>query len=313
MRHVSVLLNESLDGLLTNSDGWYVDGTAGAGGHAFALLSRLGEKGRLLALDQDETAISLTASRLAPFGDRAVVMRANFSELAEVIQKLNIHSVCGVLLDLGVSSMQLDCSERGFSFMQNGPLDMRMDQRNSWTAAAAIRELTEEDLARVLRQYGEEPRARVIAREIARELRQEGPDALQTTDQLSRLVGRVKRRTGRTHPATQTFQALRILVNRELEALEQGLQAAFDLLVPGGRLAVITFHSLEDRIVKQFMVAHEGRMESLAKGGQRWAGELPRGRRINKKPIVPSAKEMEENPRGRSAKLRILERWQENG
>lgn len=311
--HTPVLLEESLKGLLTGTAGWYVDGTAGAGGHSFELLSRLGADGRLLALDQDAMAIDLVRERLKPFGDRARIGQSNFSQLKAVAEAEGIESVQGVLLDLGVSSMQLDRAERGFSFMHPGPLDMRMDARLAMTAADVLRFLPEKELATVLWRYGEESAARRIAAAVTEELRRGGDAALRTTDALADLVVRVKGRKGRIHPATQTFQALRIYVNGELDVLEEGLEAALNLLAPGGRLAVITFHSLEDRMVKKFMVAHEGRMEALARGGSRWAGELPRGRRVTRKPIVPSETECDGNPRARSAKLRILERLVDDG
>lgn len=307
MVHVPVLLEETVARLATSPGGWYVDGTAGAGGHAAALLAAAGLDARLLALDRDAEAVALARAALAPFAGRAIVERANFSEMAEVAARHGIRGVKGILLDLGVSSMQLDVPERGFSFAGEGPLDMRMDSRQELTAAALLNRLAPEELADVLRRYGEEPMARRIARAVAAALARGEP--LETTAQLAELVSKAKGgRRGRTHPATQTFQALRIAVNGELAALEKALPAALDLLAPGGRLAVISFHSLEDRMVKQFMAAHEGRMESLAKGGSRWSGQLPRARRVVRKPIGPSEEEVARNPRSRSAKLRVLER-----
>ena len=307
MVHVPVLLEETVSRLVTEPGGWYVDGTAGAGGHASALLAAAGLDAHLLALDCDGEALELARAALQPFGDRAIVERANFSELAEVAARHGIGSVRGVLLDIGVSSMQLDRAERGFSFMRDNPLDMRMDDRRELTAAALLQRLSPEELADVLRRYGEEPMARRIAKFVAAALARGEP--LETTAQLAELVSRAKGgRRGRTHPATQTFQALRIAVNGELAALEAALPAALDLLAPGGRLAVISFHSLEDRMVKQFMVAHEGRVEALAKGGTRWVGQLPRARRVDRKALAAGAEETARNPRARSAKLRVLER-----
>ena len=307
MVHVPVLLEETVSWLATDPGGWYIDGTAGAGGHAAAILAAAGLDARLLALDRDAEALALARAALAPFAGRAILERANFSEMAEVAARHGIRGVKGILLDLGVSSMQLDVPSRGFSFMSAGPLDMRMDSRQELTAAALLKRLSPEELAAVLREYGEEPMARRIARAVAEALARNEP--LETTAQLAELVSRAKGgRRGRTHPATQTFQALRIAVNGELAALEKALPAALDLLAPGGRLAVISFHSLEDRRVKQFMAAHEGRMESLAKGGSRWSGQWPRARRMARKPIGPSEEEMARNPRSRSAKLRVLER-----
>ena len=307
MVHVPVLLEETVARLVTEPGGWYVDGTAGAGGHAAAILAAAGLDARLLALDRDGEALALAKDALAPFGERAVLQRANFSELAEVAARCGIRAARGVLLDLGVSSMQLDRAERGFSFMRDSPLDMRMDDRQELTAAGLLRRLSPEQLADVLWRYGEERMARRIAKAVAAAQARGAP--LETTAQLAELVSQAKGgRRGRTHPATQTFQALRIAVNGELAALEAALPAALGLLAPGGRLAVISFHSLEDRMVKQFMAAHEGRMESLAKGGARWIGQMPRAQRVTRKAVVATEAEMERNPRARSAKLRVLER-----
>lgn len=307
MLHVPVLLAETVSRLVTEPGGWYVDGTVGAGGHAAALLAAAGLDARLLALDRDAEALALARDALAPFGDRVILERANFAELAAVAARHGIRNVRGILLDLGVSSMQLDRPERGFSFLREGPLDMRMDDRQDLTAAHLLRRLSPDELAVVLRRYGEEPMAKRIARHVAAALARGEPPA--TTAQLAELVARAKGgRRGRTHPATQTFQALRIAVNGELEAVAAALPAALDLLAPGGRLAVISFHSLEDRLVKQFMAAHEGRMEALAKGGSRWVGRLPRARRITRKAVAPAPDETAQNPRARTAKLRVLER-----
>ena len=309
MVHVPVLLEETVSNLVTEPGGWYVDATAGAGGHAAAILAAAGLDARLLALDRDGEALELARAALAPFGDRAVLERANFSELADVAARHGVRGVRGVLLDLGVSSMQLDRPERGFSFQRDNPLDMRMDDRQELTAALLLKRLPEAELADVLWRYGEERMSRRIAKAVAQE-RARGA-APETTAQLAELVSNAKGgRRGHAHPATQTFQALRIAVNGELAALETVLPAALDLLAPGGRLAVISFHSLEDRMVKQFMAAHEGRMESLAKGGSRWSGQLPRARRVVRKAVVAGADETERNPRARSAKLRVLERME---
>ncbi len=307
MVHVPVLLEETVSRLVTEPGGWYLDATAGAGGHAAALLAAAGLDARLLALDRDGDALELARAALAPFGARAVLERANFAEMAGVAARHGLAGFRGILLDLGVSSMQFDRGGRGFSFREDAPLDMRMDDRQELTAAGLLKQLAPEELADVLRRYGEEPMARRIARAVGDEQAKGRP--IETTAQLAELVSRVKGgRHGRLHPATQTFQALRMAVNGELEALERALPAALDLLAPGGRLAVISFHSLEDRMVKQFMTAHEGRMESLAKGGARWVGQLPRGRRVVRRPVTASEEEVQRNPRARSAKLRVLER-----
>ncbi len=307
MVHVPVLLEETVAHLVTGPGGWYLDATAGAGGHASALLAAAGLDTRLLAMDRDGEALELARSALAPFGDRVILERANFADLTEVAARHGLRGFRGILLDLGVSSMQLDRPERGFSFRGEAPLDMRMDDRQALTAAELLRRLSPGELESVLRRYGEESMARRIAKAVA-EVQARG-EPLETTAQLAALVERAKGgRRGRIHPATQTFQALRIAVNGELEALEKALPSALSLLATGGRLAVISFHSLEDRLVKQFMVAHEGRMESLARGGRRWVGEVPRGRRVVRKPVTPAEAEVQRNPRARTAKLRILER-----
>ena len=307
MVHMPVLLEETVTRLVTEPGGWYVDGTVGAGGHAAAVLAAAGLDANLLALDRDGQALELARDALEPFGDRVVLERANFSELAEVAARHGVRAVRGVLLDLGVSSLQLDRAERGFSFLHDSPLDMRMDDRQDLTAAQLLARLSPNELANLLRRYGEEPAARRIARAVA-EARARG-ELPETTAQLAELVARVKgTRRGRIHPATQAFQALRIAVNGELAALEAGLPPALELLAPGGRLAVISFHSLEDRIVKRFMADHVGRMESLAKGGERWAGRLPRARRVTRKAVGATEEEIAANPRARSAKLRVIER-----
>lgn len=307
MLHVPVLLEETVARLVTEPGGWYVDGTAGAGGHASAVLAAAGLDAHMLALDRDGDALELTRAALSPFGDRVIVERANFSEMAEVVARHGIRDIRGILLDLGVSSMQLDRAERGFSFMRDSPLDMRMDDRQELTAAALLKQLSPVELADILWRYGEESMSRRIAKTIAGALARGAP--IETTAQLAELVSQAKGgRRGRTHPATQTFQALRIAVNGELAALESILPTALNLLAPGGRLAVISFHSLEDRVVKQFMTSHEGRMESLAKGGSRWIGQLPRGRRVTRKAVTATEEELARNPRARTAKLRVLER-----
>ena len=311
--HIPVLLQETVSRLVkAGRGGWYVDGTAGAGGHSEAILEAAGPDGRLLALDRDAEAVELAGRRLERFGDRAKVVRASFAEMGEVARELGIGPVEGVLLDLGVSSMQLDRAERGFSFMRDGPLDMRMDGRQGETAATLLARLPEAELAALLREYGEEPQARRVARAIV-DAREAGR-LPETTAGLAELVSRAKGgRRGHAHPATQTFQALRIAVNGELDALDKALPVAWDLLAPGGRLAVISFHSLEDRRVKRFMAAHEGRMESLAKGGARWCGTLPRGRRTERRAVVPGEEETARNPRARTAKLRTMERVEQDG
>jgi 16S rRNA (cytosine1402-N4)-methyltransferase len=307
MVHVPVLLEEVVGALVASPGGTYLDATAGAGGHASALLAAAGRDARLLAMDRDGEALELARAALAPFGERANLERANFAQMAEVAARRGLAGFRGILMDLGVSSMQLDRPQRGFSFRADAPLDMRMDDREDVTAAELLKRLDERELETILRRYGEEPMARRVATALAGAVARGEP--LETTGQLAERVAAAKGgRRGRIHPATLTFQALRMAVNRELESLETALPAALDLLAPGGRLAVISFHSLEDRMVKQFMVAHEGRMESLAKGGSRWVGRRPRARRVGRKPVCPTQAEIERNPRARTAKLRVLER-----
>jgi 16S rRNA (cytosine1402-N4)-methyltransferase len=309
--HQSVLYQETLAGLAVTPTGSYIDGTVGAGGHAHGILTASAPNGRLLGLDQDPTALALAGERLAPFGARAVLVHANFAAMGEVAPRYGFLAVAGVLLDLGVSSMQLDTPERGFSFMSEAPLDMRMDPTGAQpTAADLVNTLPEGDLADVIYQYGEERNSRRIARRIAAE-RQVAP--IETTSRLAAIVlaavgGRPAGPRGRIHPATQTFQALRIAVNRELEILPGALETAIGLLQPGGRLAVIAFHSLEDRIVKQLF-------QREAKGcicPPEWpvcqCGRTPTVRMISKGAIQATEAEIQANPRARSARLRIVER-----
>lgn len=271
------------------------------------VLEAAGPESRLLGLDRDGRALEAAGERLAGYGDRVRLERANFRDMGRVAAELGIGAFRGILLDLGVSSMQLDEGERGFSFREEAPLDMRMDRRGGRTAREVLEEEGEEELARIFRTWGEEPMARRVARAIA-EARAAGR-LPETTTALAELVERAKGgRRGKIHPATQVFQALRIAVNDELGALEEALPAALGLLEKGGRLAVISFHSLEDRMVKRFMAAHEGREEGLMGGGVRWAGVEPRVKRIPRKAVQAGEAEVARNPRSRSAKLRVAER-----
>jgi 16S rRNA (cytosine1402-N4)-methyltransferase len=303
--HQPVLVAEVLKGLALTGDGWYVDATYGRGGHSTEILARLGAEGRLLALDKDPEAVADGRRRFANDA-RFTIVHAGFEHLRAVAASwLGERQARGVLFDLGVSSPQLDVAERGFSFAQDGPLDMRMNTTAGKTAAAWLAEAGQADLARVLKTYGEEPRAAAVAQAIVRE-RALRPIA--TTKQLADLVARVvPRGRGRIHPATRVFQALRIAVNRELEALEAGLQASVEILADGGRMAVISFHSLEDRIVKRFMARE-------ARGDPRYAGlpEMPAEARprlaLVGRLIRPGAEEVARNPRARSARLRVAAR-----
>jgi 16S rRNA (cytosine1402-N4)-methyltransferase len=304
--HQAVLLAEVMQWLAPRAGGVYVDGTLGGGGHARAILEAAGSTGRLLALDQDSTALDRARQAMGECVSRCTFVHASFADLEQVASANGVAGVDGVLLDIGISSDQLDNAERGFSFMKEGPLDMRMNRSERPTAADLVNTLTEYELTDVLRRYGEEPRARAIARRIVanRDVR-----AFSRTSELADLVMKVYGgRRGRIHPATLTFQALRIVVNGELKALEAGLAAGLNLLVPGGRMVVISFHSLEDRIVKHFFADHQGRWESLAEGGRKWTGVQPQVDVLTRKPVMASDDESEQNPRARSAKLRAVER-----
>ncbi|HMP76055.1 MAG TPA: 16S rRNA (cytosine(1402)-N(4))-methyltransferase RsmH [Kiritimatiellia bacterium] len=303
--HESVLVEEVLAGLAVKPGGAYIDGTLGGGGHAEAILERIGPGGRLLGIDRDPVALALARERLRGFPN-AVVLRGNFSEMSALAPAAGFANVDGVLLDIGVSSMQLDTPSRGFSFQHDAALDMRMDPDLPRSAADWVNETPEADLADVLWRYGEERASRRIARFIV-EARTRAP--IRTTGELADLVARAKGGPrGRIHPATQTFQALRVAVNDELGALERGLEAAMNLLGTGGRLAVIAFHSLEDRIVKQRLAAHVGRRESLEAGGERWIVTPPRAAWVVKSPAMAGEEEVKRNPRARSARLRVVER-----
>lgn len=303
--HEPVLFEEVLAGLAVKPGGHYIDGTLGGGGHARAVLERAGPKGRLLGIDRDPHALALATKRLADFPN-ATLVRGKFSDMKALAQQHGFDAVDGVLLDIGVSSMQLDSPERGFSFQADAALDMRMDPDLQRSAADWINQTSESDLADVLWRYGEERASRRIARFVV-EARQRAP--IRTTGELAALVARAKGGPrGRIHPATQTFQALRIAVNDELGELEQGLEAALELLKTGGRLAAISFHSLEDRVAKQRMAAHVGRRESLEAGGEHWIVSPPRVKWIVKTPAMAGEEELKRNPRSRSARLRVVER-----
>jgi 16S rRNA (cytosine1402-N4)-methyltransferase len=295
-KHVSVLLSEVISGLAPRGGGRYLDGTLGGGGHALAILAASSPDGRLLGIDADPAALAAAGARLAPYADRVVLAHGNFRDLGQLAGEHGFAPLDGILLDLGVSSHQLDTPERGFSFTSDAPLDMRLDPTGGTTAADLVNETPESDLADMIFGYGEERGSRRIARFIA-EARRKRPIA--TTGELAELVAHaLGGRHGKIHPATRTFQALRIAVNRELESLEAALPQAVELLAPGGRIAVIAFHSLEDRIVKQFFRAESGY------GGV----GVARLQIVTKKPIEASESEARANPRSRSAKLRIAER-----
>ncbi len=304
--HVPVLLNETMDLLVKNPAGIYIDGTLGRGGHATEILNRLVPEGRLIGLDRDAEAIEQTKEILKPYGERAVRIHGNFADMKELCKSIGVTEVDGVLLDLGVSSPQLDVAERGFSFAKDGPLDMRMDRTQGRSAADLVNEDDEETLANLIYRLGEERDSRRIARAIVLE-RQHG--RIERTLKLAEIVERAKGgRRGPIHSATQTFQALRMAVNTELESLEAGLEAGLSMLREGGRMAVITFHSLEDRPVKEFFKRHTVKRESLQQGGEKLVYDEPAVRLLTKKPLTAAADELKENPRARSAKLRAVER-----
>ncbi len=308
-QHVSVLLAETVEALSIRPDGVYIDGTAGGGGHSSEILSRLSEEGKLLMIDRDPDAIE-TLSRRFSGQDRAVIARGNFSEMKDIAAQYGIESVDGVLLDLGVSSHQLDDAQRGFSYHNDAPLDMRMS-REGVSAKDLVNSLPEQELASILETYGEEKFAGMIARAIGKR-RAEKP--IETTLELAEIIKSAvpqKVRKAEKHPARKTFQALRIAVNGELDALSEGLDEAFDLLKPGGRICVITFHSLEDRIVKQ-------RMNDWCRGcicppefPVCVCGRKPRAKLIYKKGVAPGAPELRENLRSRSARLRVCEKLEQ--
>ena len=305
--HVSVLLHESVDALNIRPDGIYVDGTLGGAGHSFEIAGRL-TTGRLIGIDRDETALAAAGARLAPFADRVTLVHSNFCRMDEVIRQLGLPGVDGVLLDLGVSSPQLDEGSRGFSYMADAPLDMRMDRTDSLTAYQVVNEWPYEELKRILFDYGEERYAPQIAAAICRSREQK---KIETTLELVDIIrgslpGTALRE--KQHPAKRSFQAIRIAVNDELDSVSRAMNAAIPILNPGGRLAVITFHSLEDRIVKSAM-------NDAAKGCTCppsfpvcVCGRKPKVKVISRKPILPAEQELTENPRARSAKLRVCEK-----
>jgi len=290
--HVSVLLDEVLDWLRPRAGGQYIDGTVGNGGHAAAVLAHSEPDSRLLGLDADPAAVEVAHERLAEYGERVTIVSASFREIADIVAAQQLGPVDGILLDLGISSRQLDAGGRGFSFRLDEPLDMRFDPTRGESAAELLDRADESEIADILYQFGEEHRSRRVARAIVRE-RERAP--ISTTARLLAVVeSALGPKRGRVHPATKSFQALRIAVNDELGALETVLPAAASVLAPGGRLAVISFHSLEDRRVKQFFRAGGTDAAPLAE--------------LTRKPIVPTAEESERNPRARSAKLRVAER-----
>ena len=305
--HVSVLLGECLDGLNIKPEGIYVDGTLGGAGHSFQIASRL-TTGRLISIDRDPVALAAAAQRLKPYSDRVTLVHSNFCDMAQVLKDLDIAGVDGILLDLGVSSPQLDDGQRGFSYMADAPLDMRMNGKDALTAREVVNAWSQEELRRILWNYGEERYAPQIAAAICRR-REEKP--IETTLELVDVIRSAMPASAlreKQHPAKRTFQAIRIAVNDELGSVEKAMEAAIPLLNPGGRLAVITFHSLEDRIVKLAMAEAAKGCTCPPQFPVCVCGKKPIVKLISRKPIVATPEELEANPRSRSAKLRVCEK-----
>ncbi len=306
-KHKSVLLNETIDGLNIKPDGIYVDGTLGGGGHAYEVCRRLGEKGSIVGIDQDAAAIEAASARLKDFGEKVTIVRSNYCDMKSKLHELGIDKVDGIVLELGVSSYQLDTAERGFSYREDAPLDMRMDTRQKMTARDIVNDYTEADLYRVIRDYGEDKFAKNIAKHI---VQARAVKPVETTAELSEIIRasipmKFQKKSG--HPAKRTFQAIRIELNRELDVLRDSLDDMIDLLNPGGRLCIITFHSLEDRIVKSAFRKNENPCTCPPDFPVCVCGKKSKGSIITKKPILPSEEELEYNSRSKSAKLRIFE------
>ena len=305
-KHTSVLLQETIENLDIKPEGIYLDGTLGGGGHASEVAARLTGAGRLIGIDQDEDAIAAAGKRLLPYQERVTLLRDNYVHAVEALAQIGVSQVDGIVLDLGVSSYQLDNAERGFSYKYDAPLDMRMDQRQSLSAREILNEYSESALYRVIRDYGEEQFAKNIAKHIVA-AREDKP--LETTGELNEIIKAAipaKMRAAGGHPSKRTFQAIRIECNQELEVLKSSLDALIGLLAPGGRLCVITFHSLEDRIVKSAFRQNENPCTCPPDFPVCVCGQVSRGKVITRKPILPSEQEMAENKRAKSAKLRVF-------
>ncbi len=307
-KHVSVLLDETITGLNIKPDGIYVDGTLGGGGHAYEVLKRLSSKGRLIGIDQDGEALQAAGERLKEYKDKVTLVRDNYCEIERVLKDLNIEKVDGIVLDIGVSSYQLDNLERGFSYKSDAPLDMRMDTRQKLTAADVVNTYSESELFKIIKEYGEDKFAKNIAKHIVL-ARQDKP--FETTKELSEVIKRaipMKVQAKGGHPAKKTFQAIRIEVNRELTVLKESIDKMIEYLNPEGRICIITFHSLEDRIVKMKFRENENPCTCPSDFPVCVCGKKSKGRVITRKPIIPSDEEIEVNKRAKSSKLRIFER-----
>lgn len=308
-KHVSVLLQETVDNLITKTDGIYVDGTLGGGGHSFEICSRLTGNGRLIGIDQDADAIAAATERLKPYEDRVTILRSNYRDIKNQLASVGIDHVDGIMLDLGVSSYQLDTPERGFTYRdENACLDMRMDQRQDMTAKDILQTYSEQELYRMIRDYGEDRFAKNIAKHIV-QAREKKP--IETTGELNEIIRAAipaKVRATGGHPAKRTYQALRIELNRELDVLQDSLDEMIELLNPGGRLCIITFQSLEDRIVKNNFKKNENPCTCPSNFPVCVCGKISKGKVITRKPILPSEEELEINSRSKSAKLRVFQR-----
>ncbi|MCM1157136.1 MAG: 16S rRNA (cytosine(1402)-N(4))-methyltransferase RsmH [Bacteroidales bacterium] len=308
--HKSVLLKETIEGLAIKEDGTYVDGTLGGGGHAFYVCERLSGKGRFIGIDQDAAAVEAAGIRLLPYQNKVKIdiVRSNYEKTPKILKEFGIDGVDGILLDLGVSSYQLDTPERGFTYREDAPLDMRMDQRQEITAKDIVNEYSEAELFRMIRDYGEEKFARNIARHICMARKKQ---IIETTFELNNIIKAaipIRARSAGGHPSKRTYQAIRIELNRELTILEQSIDQMIDLLQPGGRICIITFHSLEDRIVKRIFKTNENPCTCPPDFPKCVCGKVSKGKVVTRKPILPSEEELEENRRSKSAKLRIFER-----
>lgn len=306
--HKSVLLDETVSSLRVRPGGAYVDGTLGGGGHSLEIAKRMAGQGRLIGIDRDEAAIEAAGERLRDMGELVTIVRGNFDRMPSIVQALGIQRVNGIILDLGVSSYQLDTADRGFSYMQDAPLDMRMDQREKRTAGDIVNGYSEHELFRIIRDYGEERFAQNIAKHIVAERERK---RIETTGELASIIrASIPKKVQATggHPAKRTFQAIRIELNGELTALEDSLDGMIDLLDDGGRIAVITFHSLEDRIVKAAFRRNENPCTCPPDFPVCVCGKKPKGFVVTRKPVIPSEEETAENPRAKSAKLRVFER-----
>ena len=312
-KHYSVLLEETIDNLNIKPDGVYVDGTLGGGGHSYQICKRLTDGGKLIGIDQDKDAIAAAGERLKEFEDRVTIVRSNYSNMKNVLQDLGIEKVDGIVLDLGVSSFQLDTPERGFTYRsEDAPLDMRMDDRQKLTAKDIVNEYSEAELFRIIRDYGEDRFAKNIAKHIVA-ARKDKP--IETTGELNRIIsGAIPMKVQATggHPSKRTYQAIRIELNHELDVLKDTLDDMIDLLNEDGRLCIITFHSLEDRIVKSNFKKNENPCTCPSSFPVCVCGKKSKGRVVTRKPILPSEEELEANSRSKSAKLRVFEKHQES-